>query len=337
MAEENAVIEKQSSEDEGTQKELTFEINEVKEEDSSEEVQSEIQPEDSLDDQDEDKELKEHGVRVQKRINTLTYRAKEGERVADEAMNYAKGVVAENDALKRRLSGQENVSISEAEQRNISQMAEAKTALKAAHEAADSDASAAASELIGKLASDGNAIHQAKRRMDAQKAVEEDTPAQASAPAQVPAQQNVPTQEPEVVEDPKAEAWAAKTKWFGEHEGMTHYAMTQHYSLVEKEGFDPHSDEYYNEIENRVQKTFPHMFESASESSASYGAHQAVNGTKSKQTVAPARNSSGSAKKNNKITVSTSEQTVARGLGISNEAYAREKARLQKERDAENA
>lgn len=337
MAEENAVIEKQSSEGEGTQKELTFEIDEAKEKDSSEEVQSEIQLEDSSSTQDEgeDKELKEHSMRVQKRINTLTYRAKEGERVADEAMNYAKGVLSENDALKRRLSGQENVSISEAEQRNISQMAEAKTALKAAHEAADSDAIADASELIGKLASDGNAIHQAKRRMDAQKAVEEATPAQAPAPAT--AQQNVPTQEPEVVEDPKAEAWAAKTKWFGQHEGMTHYAMTQHYSLVEKEGFDPHSDEYYNEIENRVQKTFPHMFESASESSASDGAHQAVNGTKPKQTVAPARNSSGSAKKNNKITVSTSEQTVARGLGISNEAYAREKARLQKERDAENA
>jgi len=81
---------------------------------------------------------------------------------------------------------------------------------------------------------------------------------------------------------------------------------------------------------------FPHMFKKRAQEESSASTDGAQVGKRPGQTVAPAGNSFGSAKTRQKVEVSVSEQTVARGLGISSEAYAREKARLQKERDAGN-
>lgn len=281
-------------------------------------------------DRDEDvtDELADTGKRVEKRIGQLTYRAKEAERVREEAIGYARGVLHENEKLKQRLSGQESSTLSEADERNKSQMAEAKNALKRARDEDDIDAEVEATELISRISADSSNIQRAKRvaaRTAGQAQEQQNLPAASSAPAA-----------PAVNVDPKAAEWAQKTEWFGTHEGMTDYAMSQHFEMM-KEGFDPHSDEYYNEVETRVHGMFPHMFKKrASASNADNGANSTPGG-RSRQTVAPAGNSSGSASKKSKLVVTTSEQAVAQGLGISNEAYAREKARLARERELENA
>ena len=300
---------------------ITFEIDEDKDEAKEVENTSE----------DVSGELKDTSDRVQRRINKLTYDRKEAERVRDEALGYAQNVTFERDIFKNKLSGQETFTLSEAEQRNKSQMVEAKSALRRAREEDDIDSEIEATELIGKLSADGSNIQRAKINVSRarERAENSNIAPNVGVPGPPPA-----VAPPEAELDPKAVGWANKTSWFGEHEGMTDYAMKQHFKMLE-EGFDPQSDEYYAEVENRVEGMFPHMFQKRAP--AGNGASATPGRKRSGQTVAPAGNTYGSATKSNKTVVTTSEQAVAQGLGISNEAYAREKARLARERVSENA
>ena len=42
---------------------------------------------------------------------------------------------------------------------------------------------------------------------------------------------------------------------------MTYTAFDIHKKLVEVEGFDPKSDEYYAEVDKRIRLEFPHKFD----------------------------------------------------------------------------
>ena len=70
-------------------------------------------------------------------------------------------------------------------------------------------------------------------------------------------------QEQQQQPDPKAEAWASKNEWFGNDQTMTYAAFGIHRQLIEDEGFDPTSDEYYGGLDKRVRTEFPHKFAEA--------------------------------------------------------------------------
>eukprot|EP00195_Chlamydomonas_chlamydogama_P013464 CAMPEP_0202909328 /NCGR_PEP_ID=MMETSP1392-20130828/49024_1 /ASSEMBLY_ACC=CAM_ASM_000868 /TAXON_ID=225041 /ORGANISM="Chlamydomonas chlamydogama, Strain SAG 11-48b" /LENGTH=1054 /DNA_ID=CAMNT_0049599039 /DNA_START=77 /DNA_END=3241 /DNA_ORIENTATION=+ len=59
--------------------------------------------------------------------------------------------------------------------------------------------------------------------------------------------------EPEV----KALQWAARNTWFGSDMEMTSFAYRTHDDLVDVQGMDPASDQYYAELERRVAEQFP--------------------------------------------------------------------------------
>ncbi len=61
--------------------------------------------------------------------------------------------------------------------------------------------------------------------------------------------------------DPKAQSWAEKNDWFGADEVMTYAAFGIHRKLVEEEGFDPETEEYYTEVDRRMRSEFPHKFQ----------------------------------------------------------------------------
>ena len=82
---------------------------------------------------------------------------------------------------------------------------------------------------------------------------------QAAAPPPAP-QQAAPQQQQKAKPDAKAEAWASKNDWFGQDQTMTYAAFGIHRQLIEDEGFDPTSDEYYNELDRRVRSEFPQKF-----------------------------------------------------------------------------
>jgi GH15 family glucan-1,4-alpha-glucosidase len=136
---------------------------------------------------------------------------------------------------------------------------------------------------------------------------------------QVPQQQvqQVPRQQPQQAPapSPKADAWAAKNEWFGKDKTMTYAAWGIHATMVEEEGFDPESDEYYTELDNRIKQEFPHRF-------------QAVQQTSQRQrqnvpAVAPAARSSGISSARRSVKLSPSQIAIAKKLGVPLEEYAK--------------
>ena len=58
----------------------------------------------------------------------------------------------------------------------------------------------------------------------------------------------------------KAIEWAKTNTWFGADKQMTALALGFHNELVEDNGIDPASDEYYEKIDSRMREVFPDGF-----------------------------------------------------------------------------
>ena len=194
-------------------------------------------------------ELQEYSKNVQARISKLTkkYRDEEAQRVA--AVEFAESVKKQNDELKARLDALDQSYTTEFGTRVDSQIEAAKQAYQKAYDDGDAEAMFEAQKNLSKLALDQAQLEQAKQR-------QEKKAEQVEEPAVVPQPQAQQPQQP----DPKAEAWAQRNEWFGADQTMTYAAFGVHRQLIEDEGFDPQSDEYYNELDNRMRKEFPHKF-----------------------------------------------------------------------------
>ena len=154
----------------------------------------------------------------------------------------------EREELEGRLSKLDKSYVSEFENRVKTSMAAAKLALKNAIDSQDVDAQVAAQEQIANLTMDA-------ARLNAMKVAEEPKPEK---------DVNVTPQRVNKLQqqtDPKAEDWAARNAWFGNDSAMTYTAFDIHKKLVEEEGFDPKSDEYYAEVDKRIRVEFPHKFD----------------------------------------------------------------------------
>jgi hypothetical protein len=233
---------------EAEEKEIVLEETEEEQEQSEvqvaeEQSESEEQPQAANED-----ELQEYSKNVQQRISKLTkkYRDEEAQRLA--AVEFAEAVKKQNDELKQRLSALDQSYTSEFGTRVDSQIEAAKQAYQKAYDDGDAEAMFEAQKNLSKLALDQAQLEQAKKRQEKAEQVAEAQPA-------AQPQQSKP-QPP----DPKAEAWAQKNEWFGADQTMTYAAFGVHRQLIEDEGFDPQSDEYYNELDNRMRKEFPHKF-----------------------------------------------------------------------------
>lgn len=195
-------------------------------------------------------ELQEYSKNVQARISKLTkkYRDEEAQRIA--AIEFAESVKKQNDELKARLDALDQSYTTEFGTRVDSQIEAAKQAYQKAYDDGDAEAMFEAQKNLSKLALDQAQLEQAKQRQERR----------AEQPVEEPVQQAQPQQAQPQQPDPKAEAWAQKNEWFGADQTMTYAAFGVHRQLIEDEGFDPQSDEYYNELDNRMRKEFPHKF-----------------------------------------------------------------------------
>ena len=194
-------------------------------------------------------ELQEYSKNVQQRISKLTkkYRDEEAQRIA--AIEFAESVKKQNDELKARLDALDQSYTSEFGTRVDSQIEAAKQAYQKAYDDGDAEAMFEAQKNLSKLALDQAQLEQAKKRQETRTEQPVEQPTVSQPQAQQPA-----------APDPKAEAWAQKNEWFGADQTMTYAAFGVHRQLIEDEGFDPQSDEYYNELDNRMRKEFPHKF-----------------------------------------------------------------------------
>ena len=238
---------------------------------------------------------------TQKRIDRLTKKMREAERQREEALKYAQNVQAEAQQLKQRMDTLDSNYVNEYSSRVETQMTSAEEKLAKAIEMGDTNGVIEAQRQITRLAIENDRAQQAKVQ-------QERYAQQAEAQRQSSVQQPMPQQQPRRP-DPKAERWAQKNSWFGEDEAMTYAAFGVHKKLVENEGFDPQSDEYYTELDRRMQIEFPHKLNGGSKRPA--------------QTVASvSRNSSGRSS-GKKVRLTPSQVAIAKKLGVPLEEYAK--------------
>ena len=231
------------------------ELEIVETEDEAQEVETQEvdteseEPEQKADNDDD--ELASYSESVQRRIRTLTGKYREEERQRQAALEYAEGVKKQNEELQARLNKLDESYVGEFGTRLESQVIAAKEAYKKAYDEGDADAMFEAQQNISRLAMEQAKYDQIKER--GQQQVQQPVGAPQAAP-----QQQAPAKP-----DPKAEAWASKNEWFGADQTMTYAAFGIHRQLIEDEGFDPTSDEYYTELDRRVRTEFPHKFKEA--------------------------------------------------------------------------
>jgi len=260
-----------------------IEIEEEKVEDDKQEVVADSKApteEEKQDDSDAD-DLSEYSESVKKRISKLTSKFREEERQRNEAIKFAESVKKQNEELKAKLNKLDTTYVGEFDTRVQSQAIAAKEAYRKAVEENDVDAMYEAQQNISRIAMQEAELNKMKKDREEQAEklkASEATPAQ-PAPA-------APPPKP----DPKAEDWAKKNTWFGQDQTMTYAAFGLHKQLIEEEGFDATSDEYYTELDNRIRSEFPHKFQEAQKRSnsprvASAGTTASKSSTKGRRTV----------------------------------------------------
>src|SRR5210317_666811 len=261
-------------------------------------------------DEDKKKELEDYSEGVKKRIAKLTKKMREAERREAAALEYAKRVHTEQEVLKSKYSKLDTGYVSEMENRIKSSMEAAASKLAKAREEGDLKAEIAAQTEISKLGYEEARLAEIKAKPE--------TKAQETEVKQ-PQAQPAPIQEQPINPDPKAQSWAQKNSWFGQDEAMTYTAFGLHKKLVEEEGYDPQSDEYYSEIDKRIKLEFPHKF----------GSVETNTTKKPTQVVASANRSSKPGRKTVRLT--PSQVAIAKKLGVPLEDYAKQLKLITKE------
>ena len=251
-------------------------------------------------------ELKEYSEGVQKRIAKLTRKMREAERQKEEALAYAQSVKNENNQMEGRLSKIDSSYVSEFENRVKTSMAAAKLALKNAIESKDVEAQIAAQQQLAALTMD-------EARLNSIKVANENKPKAEEKQVNINPQQQYIA--PQQQADPKAEDWAAQNTWFGNDSAMPYTAFDIHKTLVEREGFDPKSDEYYAEVDKRIRLEFPHKFDKVADTSTER--------VKPTQNVASAKRSASTGRKKT-VKLTPSQVAIAKRLGVPLEEYAKQ-------------
>ena len=255
-------------------------------------------------DTDNKKELEDYSEGVKKRIAKLTKKMREAERQREAAIDYARKIQVEKESLAGRLTKLDTGFVSEMERRIQSSMESAAAKLAQARSDGDIKAEIAAQTEISKLGYEEAKLLDIKARQSEAKEIE---------PRVQLNQQQAVQQEQPINPDPKAQSWASKNTWFGQDEAMTYTAFGLHKKLVEEEGYDAQSDEYYTEIDKRIRLEFPHKFATT--------ASQTIT-AKPIQNVASA-NRSGKNSNRKIVRLTPSQVAIAKKLGVPLEEYAK--------------
>jgi len=277
---------------------------ETKQEQETEVVE---QPEEKVEAKKEpsEDELKQYSETVQKRIAKLTKKWREAERQKDEALTYAQRVMEDKKKSEAKLSKLEPSFLKTTEEGIKAGLESAKAKLAAAREAGDINAEVEAQSLISEYAYKQAKFVEAKAEQE-----------------EINKSRETEVRQPEVnldrrqvaqgTPDPKAEDWASKNTWFGKDTAMTYTAFDLHKKLTEEEGYDPQSDEYYQEIDKRIRLEFPQKF----------ATNEVKETAKPVQTVASAKRSTKSGRKTVRLT--PSQVAIAKKLGVPLEEYAKQ-------------
>lgn len=259
-----------------------------------------------------DDELQEYSDKVKNRIKELTHarhderRAKEAlAREKEEAFRLAQAMFEENKQLKQRINKGETSFVSQAQRLAEVEVEKAKAAVKAAHEAGDTDAFVEAQAALNR------AVYMQERVKSFKPTPLPTETESANVPVQQVAQPPIPQL------DQKAEAWRRRNPWFGVDDEMTSFALGLHNKLV-KAGYDLQSQDYYDTIDNRLRQVFPDQFKAPEDKPEPAGKRPAT-------VVAPSSRASSP----KKIRLTQTQLQIAKKLGVPLEVYARKVAELE--------
>lgn len=253
-------------------------------------------------------DLDNYSDKVKKRIDKLTARLRETQRREEAAIEYAKSVQQQVDELQQRFNKTDTERLGEAKNRVETQVTALKHIIKKAREEGDIDTETEAQQRLTTIVWEQQQLAKTLQEREFQ--------------AQQPQQ---PREQPEILRprraepDPRAEEWAENNPWFGQNTVMTHAVWGLHKDLIQKEGFDPTSNEYYDEIDRRMRTLFPQEFQ-IDEAPA----QQTNRNSRPVQTVAPATRSSGiNSSARRSVRLKPSQVAIAKKLGVPLEEYAK--------------
>ena len=273
-------------------------VVETKEQETAkEEIVKEIKKEQKED----DSKLEEYSKGVQTRIAKLTRKMREAERREAAATEYASALEYKRKVDQERFQKVDSDFTKKFEDNIKTGMDSAQNDLARAIESGDAQAQVQANKRIATLAFENAKLEQ-------RKVEREEKPVQLSDGGNLP--KKTPQSLPEA--DPMAEDWASKNTWFGQNRAMTFTAFEIHKDLVDKEGFDPKSNEYYAEIDKRIKVDFPHKFDTSGDKQPS----------RANQLVASANRSVKPGRKTVRLT--SSQVHIAKKLGVPLEEYAKQ-------------
>jgi hypothetical protein len=301
--------------DESAEKENDFEI-EV-EDDTPPQDKGRRPSEPEFVEQLEKDELDEYSVEAKKKIDGFRKiyhderRAKEAaDRERQEAIDIAKKLYEENKSLKGRVSSTEMVAIDSFKSNAEQELVMAKKEYREAYESGDSEKLVEAQEKMTSAKIKLDRAFDASQNLNQRNALQE-----RENEVQIQHQSEKP-----VVRDQKATSWQERNPWFGQDDEMTSLALGLHEKLVKQNGMSyATTDEYYKRIDETIRKRFPENFEEAN-----VDEEKSSPRTKPSTVVAPASRSTSS----KKIKLNTSQQNIAKKLGLTNEQYARELLKL---------
>ena len=292
--------------------ELQDEANESEAVESTENTSTEAvatEPQDASDEQQEKdqkkEELENYSKDVQRRIAKLTKKWRDAERQRDEALTFARAQKKLVEESNKKYSSLEKTSLEDRKIKVKQAIAGAQARLAKARQEDDMALETEILRDISRLGLEEEKILDTER---AQKEAPQETVKQDDFLSRM----EMPRQPQTVDADPKAEAWGAKNRWFGTDKAMTYTAFDLHRQLVDDEGYDPKSNEYYAEIDKRLRVEFPHKF----------GKQESTESAKPVQTVASATRSTKTGRKTVRLT--PSQVAIAKKLGVPLEEYAKQ-------------
>jgi len=283
------------------EEESTKEIKVESKENDSEKVEASIEEKDDQqnDDDDDSKDdgLDKYSKKVQRRIKKLLDRVEKTEQREQEALRFAESAKKKYEEYENKIKSLDENYLTEYETRVQSQIEQAKKAYQDALYNNDVNAQVEAQRALTRLAIE-------EERAIASKAQREQLLKQ---------QQGLMAEKQQPVQrkpDPRAEQWAEENKWFGQDEAMTFTALAHHKKLL-REGYDPKSDEYYEEINSYMKDQFPNKFEQKEQ--VKEKAPQTVAGTSRTSKTSGSR----------KVKLTPSQVAIAKKLGLTLEQYAK--------------
>tara|TARA_R100001369_G_scaffold34560_3_gene59613 strand:- start:356 stop:1438 length:1083 start_codon:yes stop_codon:yes gene_type:complete len=281
-----------------------------------------------------DEELDSYSASVRKRLDKATFKRREAERLAEEAVTAAQQLNQQNQSLSAKnkeyeslINRGETALVSQIKQKAQLAAEKAKAEYKKAHEEGNTDDIVSSQERMIEAQSQMQEAERYERSLPQQPTQQQQMAQQQLAYQQQ--QQAYQQQQQQSVNsvpapEPKAKEWGEKNTWFGdeEHKGMTAYAYALHEEAIKDNGLSPNSDQYFEYIDGGMRGRFSEYEWSENTSKDVSGGGQTAPSTAARPSsvVAPSARNNGA--KPRKMKLTSSQVSLAKRLGLTNAQYA---------------